>query len=80
MSKKATHKEIEQAKALLKENGYFTDNLWTVDDVKSKFNCTDEEAQYVLEKSLTNDATMEQIWLSIDIFGEMEGLEEVEGN
>lgn len=38
------------------------------------FECTDEQAQYVLDKSLTNDATMEQIWLSIDTFGEMEKL------
>lgn len=78
MSKKATHKEIEQAKALLKENGYQVDNLWCVDDVKSKFECTDEEAQHVLYKALTNDATMEQIWLAIDIVGENEDLEKIE--
>ena len=75
MSKKATYQEIEQAKALLKENGYQVDNLWTVDDVKSKFNCTDEEAHHVMYKALTNDATMEQIWLAIDIVGEAKGLE-----
>ena len=75
---KSNSKQIEEAKALLKKNGFFTDNLWCVDDVKSKFKCTDEEAQYILEQSLTNDATMEQIWLSIGIFGEMENLEEVD--
>lgn len=78
MSKKATYQEIEKAKALLKENGYQVDNLWCVDDVKSKFECTDEEAQHVLYKALTNDATMEQIWLAIDIVGENEGLEKIE--
>jgi len=66
---------VEQAKAFLKSQGFFTDNLWHVEDVKSKFNCTDEEAQIVLEQSLTNEATMEQIWFSIREFGEMEGLE-----
>jgi len=75
---KSISKKIEEAKALLKENGYFVDNLWCVDDVKAKFKCTDEQAQDVLEKSLTNDATMEQIWLSIDIFAEMEELEEID--
>ena len=68
---------VEEAKAVLKANGYFVDNLWNVIDVRCKFNCTDEQAQYILEKSLTNDATMEQIWLSIGIFGEMEKLEPV---
>jgi len=66
---------VEEAKAFLKSQGFFTDNLWHVDDVKSKFNCDDDEAQYILEQSLTNEATMEQIWFSIREFGEMEGLE-----
>ena len=67
---------VDQARQVLKQNGFFVDNLWHVDDVKSKFNCTDEQAQYVLEKSLTNEATMEQVWLSIGVFGEMENLKE----
>jgi len=65
---------VEEAKAFLKSQGFFTDNLWHVDDVKSKFNCDDDEAQYI-EQSLTNEATMEQIWFSIREFGEIEGLE-----
>ena len=68
---------VEQAKKFLKSKGYYVDNLWQVDDVKSKFKCNEDEAQYVLDKSLNNEATMEQIWLSIDIFGEMEDLEEL---
>jgi hypothetical protein len=68
----------QQLKAELSKRGYFTDNLWSVEDVKSKFDVTDDEAQEVLERSLTNDATMEQIWLSIDIFGNMEGYPVVE--
>ncbi len=69
--------EIAKAKEVLKANGYFVDNLWHVDDVRTKFNCTDEEAQYVLEQSLTNEATMEQIWFSIGEFGNIKGLEEI---
>ena len=69
---------VEQAKEVLKANGYFVDNLWNVVDVRSKFNCTDEQAQYILDKSLTNEATMEQIWFSIGEFGRIEKLEEVE--
>lgn len=61
----------EELKAELSKRGFFTDNLWRVDDVKSKFSVNNEEAQVILNQSLTNDATMEQIWLSIDTFGDM---------
>jgi hypothetical protein len=66
---------IENARKVLKENGYFVDNLWHVDDVKSKFKCDDDVAQSTLYNALTNEATMEQIWFSIGEFGGMEGLE-----
>jgi hypothetical protein len=59
--------EIEQAKQTLKDAGYFVDNLWHIDDVKSNFNCTDEKAQEILNFALTNEATMEQIWFSINL-------------
>lgn len=70
--------EIEKAKQLLKDNGYFVDNLWHVEDVKGRFKCDDETAQSILKDALENDATMEQIWLAIDIAGESEGLEAIE--
>jgi hypothetical protein len=68
---------VEEAKSVLKAAGFFVENLWSVEDVRSKFDCTDEEAQYCLEKALTNDAAMEQIWMGIDIFGEMENLKKI---
>ena len=72
-------KEIEKAKQLLRDNGYFVDNLWHVEDVKGRFKCDDDEvAQDILSNALQNDATMEQIWLAIDIAGESEGLEAIE--
>lgn len=71
-------KAIELAKAVLKDNGYFVDNLWHVDDVKEKFNCDDEQAQAILYNSLTNEGTMEQVWFSIGEFGRIDNLEEVE--
>ena len=70
-------KAVELAKAVLKDNGYFVDNLWHVDDVKSKFKCTNEQAQDILLESLTNEATMEQIWFSIGEFGRIDNLEEI---
>lgn len=69
---------IEQAKQVLRDNGYYVDNLWSVEDVVSNYNCTDEEAQEVLDGALQNDATMEQIWYAIDYHAEEIGLTKVE--
>ena len=68
---------VEQAKEVLKANGYFVDNLWCVDDVKDNYKCSDEDAQEVLDKALTNDATMEQIWFAINMVAEDKGYEKV---
>lgn len=55
-------KQIEEAKQVLREAGYFTDNLWHIQDVKLRFNVTnDEDAHAILEQALTNDYIMEQI-------------------
>jgi hypothetical protein len=58
--------EIEKAKEVLREAGYFTDNLWHIDDVKLRFAVFDaEDAQSILETALTNDWVMEQIHYGI---------------
>jgi len=75
---KTKSNQIQEAKDLLKANGYFVDNLWCVADVKGIFKCTDEQAQDVLYRSLTNEATMEQVQFSIRTFAEMDGLDEIE--
>jgi hypothetical protein len=67
-------KNIEKAKKLLEENGYQVQNLWQVEDVQFRYNCTDDEAHEVLIDALQNDATMEQIWYAIDFHAEEIGL------
>ena len=64
----------------LQSRGFFVDNLWTTEDVKSKFNCTEDEAQEVLEQALTNESTMEQIWYAIDFHGQENELSINESN
>ena len=56
----------EQAKELLKKNGYYIDNLWHVDDVQQRCYCTEEQAQEILNKSLTDEETVGGIWSAID--------------
>lgn len=59
-------KDVFEARALLRKKGYFVDNLWMTDDVTENYECTQEQAQQVLEMALTNTATIEQIWYAID--------------
>lgn len=66
--------EIEQARAILKQHGYFVDNLWHIRDVKDRYDATDNEAYSILEKSLTNPSTIEGVFDSIEIFAEYQGL------
>ena len=69
---------VEQAKAVLRQNGFFVDNLWHIDDVKINYNCEcDEQAQAILDGALTNDVTMEKIWEAIDVYAEEEGLNRI---
>jgi len=81
-----TEEQIKHLKAIVEfgnndlpkiREDYQTENLWCIEDVKSKFKCDDDDALEVLESALTNDATMEQIWYAIEFYAEEMGLEEV---
>ena len=71
-------KTVEEAKAYLTEQGFYTGNLWSVEDVQDNYDCTEEEAQEVLDGALQNEATMEQIWYAINFHAEDNGLERKE--
>lgn len=64
---------IHEAKQALREAGYFVDNLWHVDDVKNatEVSLSTKQAMQVLSMALTNEATMDQIWMSIQIATEI---------
>lgn len=67
-------KTVEEAKAFLTENGFYTDNLWCVEDVQNNYDCDEEQAQEILDSALTNEATMEQIWFALNYHAQEEGL------
>lgn len=69
---------IELAKAVLRQAGYFVDNLWHVRDVASRYECEEDDAQEVLDGALTNEATMEQIWYAIDLYAQEYELKSIE--
>ena len=50
----------EQAKEVLRNAGYYVDNLWSIHDVDDD-NLTDNQKQSALAMALTNERIMEEI-------------------
>lgn len=63
MSKMEQSREvaIANAKLVLKQAGYFVDNLWHVDDIKSNYDCDDDTAQRILNSVLSDGQTIQYI-------------------
>jgi len=66
---------IDEAREFLAEQGFFTGDLWHIDDVTSFWECSDTDAYKVLEMALTNAWTMEQISESIYLIAQDLNLE-----
>jgi hypothetical protein len=66
---KPTNMTTTEAKQVLRDNGYFVDNLWHIHDVYNVAdgNIQKDQAMQVLSMALTNEVTTEQIWHSINI-------------
>jgi hypothetical protein len=69
---------IDLLKEELERRGFYTGNLWHVQDIKGMFKCDDDEAQDVLDSALTNEATMDRIWFAIRFHADEYGLKELE--
>ena len=60
--------EINKAKQVLREAGYYVDNLWSIDDVRDDDNkLTDEQKMQALDMAFDNEDTTEQIFYAIDV-------------
>tara|TARA_R110002020_G_scaffold111976_1_gene258132 strand:- start:993 stop:1250 length:258 start_codon:yes stop_codon:yes gene_type:complete len=64
----------EDLRQELELRGYQMNNLWQSADVMDIYDCNSEVAMKILIKALNNNATMEQIWLSIESEAEHKGL------
>ena len=51
----------EQLKDELTRRGYYTGNLWHIDDVQSRYEATDDKAQDVLDEVLQGSSIIDQI-------------------
>lgn len=58
-----------EARQVLKQAGYFVDDLWHIHDVYNVAdgNIQKDQAMQVLSMALTNEVTTKQIWHSINI-------------
>jgi hypothetical protein len=60
--------EINKAKQVLREAGYYVDNLWSIDDVRDDDNeLTDEQKMQALDMAFDNEYTTEQIFYAIGV-------------
>jgi len=56
---------VKKAIKLLRDNGYYVDSLYHIEDVKNHYDCEDEIAQEILGRAIDNDGTSNQIWESV---------------
>lgn len=54
--------DINKAIEYLKSKGFYTDNLWCIDDVKMHYDRSDEEAMKILDDVMTSDPVFETIF------------------
>ena len=57
---------IKEAKQILKNNGYYVDNLWNVIDVMERHKVTEDEAYDILDESLQSEYIINTIFEQID--------------
>lgn len=65
---------VKEAREFLERQGYFTENLWHIQNVKSRYECTDEEAQEILEDVFHAESVYNTIYFNIDYFSRERGL------
>ena len=58
--------KIEEAKKVLKDAGYYVDNLWHINDVKQNYKVSDDEAYKILDVALTSDWITERTFEMIN--------------
>lgn len=63
---------------MLEAEGYYVGNLWHISDVQMNFDCTEQEAMKVLDKTFNNEYVNESISDSIKIIADSMNLKHKE--
>ena len=59
--------KVEEAKKILKENGYYIENLWHISDVQQNYKLDDDDAYNVLDRVMQSEYTISSIFDMIDL-------------
>mgnify|MGYP006889684548 CR=1 FL=1 len=78
MSNKPTPQQVEAAREVLRNAGYYVDNLWTIHDVQGMYEASDETAMKILDGALCDNSTMEHTFDVIQRIATLEELKEVD--
>jgi hypothetical protein len=62
----------------LEREGYSVENLWHRSDVRDNFHCTDEQADEILDRALTDEWVCDQIRSAIRSEAEILGVKQKE--
>lgn len=57
----------EDLRQELELRGWYTQNLWHVDDVMQNYDCTSEDAMSMLDFVLTSESIIEEVYRDIDV-------------
>ena len=68
--------KVTEALDFLESQGFYIQNLWHIQDVQRKFDCSEEEAMEVLNDAVSGEWIIEQINERIEYYGAREGLTE----
>jgi hypothetical protein len=63
-------KEINDAKELLRKEGYYISNLWRIWDVQERYDCDDDDAYEVLDRAVSSEYIQERIFELINDIAE----------
>jgi hypothetical protein len=70
-----TNQRVEHAKDVLSRHGYYTGNIWHIEDVQRAFYCDDYEADEVLSDVFSKQSIIDAIYNAIEKECEFRGLE-----
>ena len=59
--------KVEEAKKILKENGYYIENLWHISDVQQNYKLDDDDAYNVLDRVMQSEYIMNEVFEMIDL-------------
>jgi len=67
MSKLTVQQSIDNAKKILRDNGFFVDILWSFDDVwNERFDCSEKLAQEILFRVFSKESIADEVAIEID--------------